>query len=1150
MTAGPVQEGRAPTGADPVRDRGTVPAGIAWNAWFRGRIADARLCPVCTDDRVVDGICGSCAADLRGGPGQAIWEASLRAAAALEARERLLTVASGRAGGAVASEAARAPAIAGAGATPGTSSAPRTSTRPRATVQSLFALAGAGLVAIAAIVFTFFNPDLEDRVARSAIVGVVTVLFLAAAGWLARRGTRFSAEAFGWLGVVFVGIDVWALSRIGASSAQSWQIAAGATGLAAAALLLLGSRSGLRAWSSAAVIGLTVVPAMVGYSGGAPLGFAAGHLGVVVVAAALRERLPAARGLRPAERVGLSALQIAAAVSAVPALAMGLERTWSAAAVGALLFGFALAALFASRHGARVFWSLVVGAAGAAVLPSLAITAHGAGSWQIVLLTTGAAVGAVLVAGGVAAFAARLRTLVRPAVGWAALSVPAVCSVPAAAFLAAELGPGTRLLDEGPGGWPDSLPFVVCGAVLAVGSAAYSRLVAGHSSAQGWPALQSLRTLSAIVSVVFAELTALCALRLALAAAGVTGAALDSASAAAALLLAIVVTLVRRVSLRSWGTVLIVSAVPSLGVIAGVIDERSGWTALTTVAMCALALVLLVTRREWLGGYLRVGAAALVVPSLAVTAVCLGAEFLADSASPAVLPAIAALVAIALAGSGILPEALGRRGSVLRPVGEVRIALEASALVTGAIAVWLALERAAAGLGTACIVLLLIGLGAALMSALGKRRAGWWIAAASFTGSLWCVLGLRGVETPEMFVLPPAIGAALVAVVRSIRSSRSAGPVGARRPIASASVALYAVGLGAAIAPSLALLAIGAEGELVRAGALLLASWSLLAVGSRLVRVPRSRRPLAALAAPTFAAAMLAGVAGALHASRSGLAGADLALCLVVSGAGAAAMLLAGRGLRRALPRLRRSPWPEVPGAIALAAGCWGAIDGRWPTIWAMWGLMLAYLVAMPIVAHRRIAGRGPAIPVPVLFAVAFVTAVVAWSPRELRVEVFSLPLGLLLLLAGAIAMRGRGAAAPGPRSSFLAPRAIAAWPLAARGSWAMLGPGVVVLMLASILSTFTDPQTWRAILVMLIALAAMLVGARLRLAAPFVIGLVVLPIENVFVFAVQIGRGIDSMPWWITLATIGAVLLSVAVISEQRAGERQTLLARVRDLA
>ena len=62
-------------------------------------------------------------------------------------------------------------------------------------------------------------------------------------------------------------------------------------------------------------------------------------------------------------------------------------------------------------------------------------------------------------------------------------------------------------------------------------------------------------------------------------------------------------------------------------------------------------------------------------------------------------------------------------------------------------------------------------------------------------------------------------------------------------------------------------------------------------------------------------------------------------------------------------------------------------------------------------------------------------------------------------------------------------------------------------------------------------------------------LGLIVLPIENVIVFSVQLGRGIEAMPWWITLAVVGAVLLIIAVTSERRAGEGRGVVARVRDM-
>ncbi|MBA4248821.1 MAG: hypothetical protein C0444_11105 [Microbacterium sp.] len=83
----------------------------------------------------------------------------------------------------------------------------------------------------------------------------------------------------------------------------------------------------------------------------------------------------------------------------------------------------------------------------------------------------------------------------------------------------------------------------------------------------------------------------------------------------------------------------------------------------------------------------------------------------------------------------------------------------------------------------------------------------------------------------------------------------------------------------------------------------------------------------------------------------------------------------------------------------------------------------------------------------------------------------------------------------------------------------------------------------------MAFALVAILVGVRWRLAAPFVLGMIILPVENVLAFSVQIGRGIEAMPWWITLAVVGIVLLVIAVGSERRAGDGGEPTARLRDL-
>ncbi|MGO1240200.1 MAG: hypothetical protein ACTMHU_02075, partial [Cellulosimicrobium funkei] len=185
-------------------------------------------------------------------------------------------------------------------------------------------------------------------------------------------------------------------------------------------------------------------------------------------------------------------------------------------------------------------------------------------------------------------------------------------------------------------------------------------------------------------------------------------------------LAALAVTLAPRVDRDSWWAVLGVTAVPfGLGVLT-VVDERSTWSVAACLAMLALEVVLVGSRRPGSVTALRVLAAALVLPTAAVAVVSAGALVLPGSGSPVVLPVVAALVAAALAGARPLAARLD--------LGAGRVAVEASAAVTGAIAVGLAYGRPAAGPTIAVAVLLLLAVGAGLAARDRDRRGEWWLA--------------------------------------------------------------------------------------------------------------------------------------------------------------------------------------------------------------------------------------------------------------------------------------------------------------------------------------------------------------------------------------------------------------------------------------
>lgn len=1240
----------------------SVPS-TTWGESVALQLLDSATCPVCRW-ALVDGCCPRCRSDLRGAIGIEVWNASLAAAKAMRARDAVL----GRVPvaavdmSAVSMRPASTPPVAAGGtqapaggsspaaeppSRPSGASAPAPAATPQssATLQSVLATAGAGLFAVAAIVFTYFNPDLADRALRSVIVGLITLLFLGGAWLLSRRGLRFSAEAVGGLGLVFAGLDVHAVAQLAAPEVDPWLTAAVVSAVAAIVMRGAGAQRGIRVWQWTAVVTLSLTPAMLGAAGATTLAGVLGAVGVAFAGAAIIEWLRPPR----VERITLVAVQSIASASAL-VLMWRIDLASETAfllAVSGILALIAAHAVIAARRVLGPLWAYVAGVTGSAAVVLLVYAIPGIRdleiSWHVAIIPAVASVMLVML-GALVPLPARVPRGFVAGGAATVLAVPALALLASAALTAVTTVSGFLRQADGAdavgiAGWgtPLGLAAVCVGLAvssrlapardgirrLAVPSARLSLvsgtlavLVLGCDGLLILPAAVGALTAAVVAAalviarmphwttgrgvvpiltvgahfallasvmvawrdastVPIAGVATLIALgaaasvrpprwrflyvgagfayglvlvATALGGSGVGGIALLCLTASAGLLVAISATYLPRIGARSWQAILVVSAVPfGIGVLQ-VVEERSGWTALSTGLMFVLALTLLLTRRPGLTILVRTAAAGLLVPTLAVVVVCLGAQLLASSGSPVALPIVSVLVALALASSSLIRGALVGRGHSVVTADAARIAIESSALLTGVIATGLAVGREAAGVGTALIVLLVTGVGAVAAALFAGRRYAWSVAGAAFTGALWCVWGIAGVDLLEAYLLPPTLGAALVAVFLTIRGTKA--------------TALFAAGLLAAIVPILAIVALvepdGSDQSAVswRVGGLLAGAWVLWAAEALIRRTgPGSRRHgLQALRIPTLVAAGLAAVVGPLQGIRIGLGwdftrlqGLGLFLaCIGVSAVGALVLALAARAIRTAAgeySRLRTTRWLGAPAALALGAGTWTAIERDWLSIWPMWMLMLGYLIAMVATARRGLRGGTTAPPVWFLFAMAFVTAVVAWSPRDLRVEWFSLPLGAFLLVAGALALRrGRGERS-GERGTP------GSWPAGWTGSWALLAPGIVTMMIASIVSTFTDPLTWRAILVMVLALVAILVGSRERLAAPFVLGLVVLPIENVFVFSVQIGRGVESMPWWITLAVMGAVLLIIAVTAERRTGEGGGVAARMRDL-
>ncbi|WP_439593693.1 hypothetical protein [Microbacterium sp.] len=932
-----------------------------WSDAAIARLNDRLHCPWC-EQTLAGPRCTRCGADYSiDGIGAQLWDASQAAVAALEARQAVLDRVS--IGPASVPAPAPSPAVPPAKIV---SAPPRSS----ATVQSVLAVAGAGLVAVAAIVFTFFNPDLTDALVRGLLVGGVTLVFLVGARVLVRRGLQFSAEAVGALGLVFLGLDIQALTAIAPD--HPWTVAALSTLAVGAAMVWVAQRLRIRVWLWGSLVGLAFVPAMAGFAvDSRVLGFAgtaAASFALLAATPALARRFGAA--LR-AERGTLTAIQLIAVFASLAAGTLFGELPVSAvtASLSALLAAFSGLAFFSTRHPLPRLWSFLAGCLGtaAAVALPFALWPGIDGGWWIAVIAAAAVVGA-----NVVAVASPVpRTTARVFVSAGALTVVAVTALaPVVTALLSGLMTVTRgdELSEWSSGVSGQVVTTVALAVLAVGLLAFARLDARlhppaaqivpdrtdtsipappapigtrwvgdlalwfaglaaltvlsipsitlpgrvaiglgfAAAAAGGLALVASRrpvrpavrvpivagahllvllaivlswretglavVVGAVVVVVIAVVAAampasirflhvgvgyayaLFVFATALSLQGVGDIAALCLTTCAGAVTAIVATYLPFVRRRAWYAVLAVTAVPFLLGVAQVLVERSGWTALSTSLIFGLALTLVVARRPGLGTPLRVMSAALLVPSLAVVVVCLGAQLLAGSGSPVVLPIIALIVALVLPVTGVVQAGLSRRIGA-RDAALARIAIEGSTLLTAVIAVALALLREAAGLTTTLVVLLVLGAGGIATAWWAGRRYGWAIAGASFTGALWCVWGLTGVATVEPYLLPPALGVAVVGAILTARGVRS--------------LPLYAAGLSIAVIPLVVLTAV--TGPPLRGYALVAAAWALVALAALFGGPSRLARRMRVLRPATLAVAVVAAAAGAVLGVRFGL---------------------------------------------------------------------------------------------------------------------------------------------------------------------------------------------------------------------------------------------------------------------------------------
>jgi len=104
----------------------------------------------------------------------------------------------------------------------------------------------------------------------------------------------------------------------------------------------------------------------------------------------------------------------------------------------------------------------------------------------------------------------------------------------------------------------------------------------------------------------------------------------------------------------------------------------------------------------------------------------------------------------------------------------------------------------------------------------------------------------------------------------------------------------------------------------------------------------------------------------------------------------------------------------------------------------------------------------------------------------------------------------------------------------ARESTWRCLGPGLALALTPSLLLALGDPVSWRGLLVGLASVALVALGVRLRLAAPFALGVVATGLLALR----HLSPVVASMPGWTLLFLIGGALLGAGMTWESRVND------------
>ena len=496
----------------------------------------------------------------------------------------------------------------------------------------------------------------------------------------------------------------------------------------------------------------------------------------------------------------------------------------------------------------------------------------------------------------------------------------------------------------------------------------------------------------------------------------------------------------------------------------------------------------------------------------------------ATDAVTSVFTLAAPAVALVVCSLGLLcgtlgPDLFARRDRAALEIGAAIVLVPAvfTAVVTLRSLGWLVLVFA----GIVALILAITPDG--LFASRSNRRHFGWLALLFSTAGLWLGLDRAGTVALEPYVLP--VAGIMLTTATLIRRYGTTDRLSKASPVAGL---LTFAGLLIALVP----LAVSAEsGSLVRPIVLALVSVALM-IGAALLRwAPPSSTYLAA-----------AGLAGAI--------------ALVVTAFAQTQRVLGAPGA----PDGRLELWLLLPAvaAVTTAVLLVRQADAETTALRSGAGILLVLVWAcvltwIELVVVTLPADGGLSVPRAVLLVLVLsaVHVIALWRPRA--------PLGgitawSVLALAALAAITVASSSVVDPFELVTVPVALAligsGWlrlqddPRAR--SWPWFGPGLVLLLVPSLLLDLTYNDLWRIVSLGVVAIIVIVIGSTRRLQAPFVIGAAVLLIHGVAQLWPWIALAYSVVPWFLWLGGGGILLIVLAARYEQRIANLKSVALRI----